>query len=295
MTPKITIAIPAHNNETVIAEAIRSAVNQDYPNKEILVIDDASTDSTALVARSFPDVRLIINDKNLGIGFNLVKCMEEAQGKYVLYLCGDDIFADNHVASDVCKVFDNKSDIGVIGRYCYYFMHGHPGAIGVNRDKNILISSCCPSGMAFRKMAVLGTNKIFIEMPFIVSQYLKLWRWTMFEYDTVACRFLPGVNTGTKENYFKESPTQNWVDLVGPWFKNYEIFIMLKNRAPKILWREIWLVLKLEKASLGEVKFWLYAITAVIVPTIILRRLTNFYRHRIARRSAKIIKRGEHE
>lgn len=290
--PKVTIAIPAYNNERVIEQTIRSAMQQEYPDREILVIDDASTDKTVDIVRQFPDVRLIVNEENMGIGLNLAKLMNEARGKYVVYLCGDDLFANNKVVSDIVNQF-NKGDqaIGVIGRFYYFFMDGHPGAIGVCRERNILIQSCCPSGMAFKKDDVFGTNKIFVEMPHIVAQYLKKWRWTMMEYDTVAARFHPGGNTGTKKEYYKESPTQNWIDLLGPGFNDFPMFIQLKNRAPHLLWNEIMVHLKNNKKCLMEERFWFYALTALIVPGFILRPFTNLYRHRITRNNVQILKR----
>jgi len=295
MKPKITICIPSHNNENVIADAIKSCLIQEYPLKEILVCDDASNDSTVLVARTFPEVRLIINNVNIGIGENLVKLMEEAQGKYVVYLCADDIFTHPKVLTDIVNQFDKgNQDIGVIGRFGYYFYHGYKGAIGVLRDKNILTQSCCPSGMAFRRDDnIFATNKIFIEMPYIVEQYLRRWRWTMFEYDTVAFRYHPGGNTGTKKSYYQGSCWQNWVDLTGNnnW-KDYPSFIMLKNRAPHKLWEEICLAVKINKNCLKDASFWFYSLISIIVPSWILKKLSNFYRLRILRGRFKVIERG---
>jgi len=294
--PKISIVIPTHNDEAVIEDAIKSAMAQDHPLKEIIVLDDASTDSTAEIAKAY-DVRVVVNEENLGIGKNLAKGMDEARGKYVLYLCGDDYFFNSKVASDVCRIFDVNEKIGIIGRYYFFFMDGKPGAIGVHREKNVVLSSICPSGMAFRKDVVVGYNKIFCEMPLIVMQYLKRgYKWTMIEYDTVASRFKPGYNTGTKESYYTQSPLENLTELTGDkkW-TDYPSFIMLKNRAPKILWREIKLTVKNDKRSLIRPMFYLYAVTALALPRFLLKRLTTFYRDRIGRLNAKIILRGNNE
>lgn len=295
MKPKISILIPAHNNENVIGEAIESALAQDHPLKEIIVVDDASTDKTYDVAKKYP-VRVIKNKENLGIGNNLAKCMNEARGKYVLYLCADDKFTTPKLASDVCKVFDRQQRIGIIGRYYYFFKHGKEGAIGVHRDRNIITSSCCPSGMAFRNANVVGYNNIFIEMPMIVAQYLEEgWGWTMFEYDTVASRFHPGGNTGTKTEYYTQSVWQNWVDLAGEEFEYFPIFVMLKNRAPKMLWSEIKLAVKLKKSRLFNPSFWFYATVAVLVPGAVLRKVSELYRDTIVRGKSIIIERGKDE
>jgi len=158
---KLTIAIPAHNNSKHIYEAIKSAQAQTYRKKEILVIDDASQDNTAQIAKDL-GVRVIVNEVNLGIGKNLEKCFNESQGAYLVFLCADDLFTNPEVCNDIVQAFHQDPKIGVVGRYYYFFMDGYKGGIGVCREKRILISSCCPSGMAFRKdpdLRLKGTNK----------------------------------------------------------------------------------------------------------------------------------------
>ena len=294
---KITIAIPSFNNEKHIGEAIDSALMQEYPLKEIIVCDDASKDNTALLAHeklnnSYVKWRIIVNEFNLGIGKNLEKLMTECNTRYIIYLCADDIFTHPKVLNDIVHIFDSSPDIGVVGRYYYYFMNGHKGAIGTCRDENILTSSCCPSGMAFRRQDnITCENKAFIEMPSIVSQYLKKYRWTFIPYDTVAARFCPGVNTGTKKSYYTESPTQNWINLLNCNYQDFPVFVTLKNRAPKLLWKEIMLHINNDQGVLMQGNFWKYALVALLVPSVLLKHLTLFYRHRIARNTAFIIER----
>ena len=304
MSAKITIAIPSHNNEDVIEETIQSVLSQEYHNKEILIIDDASTDNTVNVimdlikkSENREKFTLIINQENLGIGKNLEKLMIHARGEYIVYLCADDVFANNKVVGDIVDIFEKEKKIGIVGRYFYFFRHGYKGAIGVSRETDIFIQSCCPSGMAFRvDKSIVGYNDIFVEMPKIVKQYLnKGYGHTMIKYDTVGARFHPGGNTGTKKSYYTQSPTKNWIDLVGKEFKSYETFIMLRNRATEMLWNEIKIVFRNNNKCLRDLSFWFYASIAVIFPGWILRPLTNFYRHRIARRFSKVIERGYNE
>ena len=291
MQTKLTIAIPAYNSENVIVEAIMSAKNQLYPNKEILVIDDCSTDNTAKIAREW-GCRVIVNEKNLGIGGNIRRCMEEAKGKYVLYLCADDKFADVNVASDVVTIFDKRADVGVIGRYYYQFIDGYEGAVEVERNKNIFISAINPSGMAFRNRLVPVQNRIFIEMPSMVYEFLSFCNWTMIEYDTVAVRLKPSQNTGCKPTYYKESPYKVLTDFYGKDFTDPLLLIQIKNRCPKRLWGEIWQMLRINpEGNLVKPLFWSSAITAVLIPGFLLKPLSNFYRHRLRRKFVSIKKR----
>jgi len=67
MQPLVSIVIPAYNAERTVAEAIKSAIGQTWPRKEIIVVDDGSTDRTAeIVARFAPAVRLV-SSGNLGL------------------------------------------------------------------------------------------------------------------------------------------------------------------------------------------------------------------------------------
>lgn len=290
---KISVMIPAYNSEKTIAEAIESALRQDCPFKEIVVVDDGSTDRTVQIAKEY-NVRVIENGENIGIGANLASCMMHAKAQYVVFLCADDLFADPNVCTDIIKIFDEQLNIGVIDRPYYQFMNGHPGAVTRVDESNIFISSCCPSGMAFRRMRVWGSNKIFIEMPLIVLQYLsaeKKMEWTKMDYDTVAVRIHPGGNTGTLSTYYTESPYKVYTEFLGKDFKYFPMLIQLKNRAPKMVMPEIKLMLETNPELKNDRSFWLHVVVAVCVPGFILRPLSAFYRHRIGRRQAFIIKR----
>ena len=289
--PIITIGIPAYNQESIIGESIESALSQSGKGIEIIVVDDVSTDKTVEVVEKFP-VRLFQNEYNMGIGRNLRHIMKLCDTHYIIYLCGDDLFTSPDVVGDYIKQFKANPKLGIIGRYYYQFMNGYEGAIMVSRDKNILTQSCCPSGMAFKVDDFKATNKIFIETPAIVSQYLrKGYEWTMLEYDTVKARIHPGGNTATKESYYEGSMYENWRNLTGEPLKFYQGYIQIKNRAPKKLWEEIWESLKGNKMALLDLTFWLYVTVAVVLPGCVLKPLSNFYRHRITRRFVKIIER----
>jgi len=293
MTIKITIAIPSHDSERTISETIESCLIQEYPNKEILIIDDASKDNTVAVAKKYP-VRVIENKENIGIGKNLAKLMDEAKGKYVVYMCADDLFTNSLVVSDIVKIFDTRNDIGVLTRYYYQFMDGIPGAVEVERRNNIFYSCINPSGMAFRKREIVGQNKLFLEMPMIVSDYLRFTSWATIKYDTVAVRLHPGGNTGTKEEYYKESPVLTLTNFFGKDFRDPALFIQLKNCAPGILAREISNYLSINPNNMRDPKFLACAFIALVTPRKVLRHLCNFYRHRIRRNQVKIITREEH-
>lgn len=85
---KLSIVIPAHNEEQTISETLRRirAVKLDALGfeKEIIVVDDASTDNTAKIVGGFPDVTLIRTESNVGKGGAIKAGLAIVGGDYVL-------------------------------------------------------------------------------------------------------------------------------------------------------------------------------------------------------------------
>ncbi|MFZ5448837.1 MAG: glycosyltransferase family 2 protein [Thermodesulfobacteriota bacterium] len=101
--PLVSICIPAYNVEPFIRETLDSALAQDYPNLEIILSDDASTDGTVEIVTSYESkgVRLLKQEKNLGMTRNMNAVIRASQGKYVLKLDGDDTIEPQYVSSMV--------------------------------------------------------------------------------------------------------------------------------------------------------------------------------------------------
>lgn len=95
--PKVSVCIPSYNNSDFLAEAIESVLTQQYDDFELLVIDDCSKDRTGDIAQKYEDsdsrIRFIVNPVNLGMVPNWNRCLELAQGTYIKYLFGDDLFS----------------------------------------------------------------------------------------------------------------------------------------------------------------------------------------------------------
>ena len=91
--PLVSIVIPAYNSERYIGRTVTFALATDYPNLEVVVVDDCSTDNTLKVLELFHDKRLrvIRNEKNLGMTGNWNKCVRSARGEYVKLIPADDL------------------------------------------------------------------------------------------------------------------------------------------------------------------------------------------------------------
>lgn len=89
--PLISIIIPCYNSRRFVAEAIQSARQQTYPNTEIIVVDDGSTDSSLEVIRSFGDSIRCLTGPNIGAAAARNKGVQASQGKLIQFLDADDL------------------------------------------------------------------------------------------------------------------------------------------------------------------------------------------------------------
>ena len=97
MSP-ISVIIPAYNAEKFIGKAIESALAQIRPAKEIIVVDDASTDRTAEIARGFGErVQVLVNKVNSGPGASRDRGAQAASGDYLAFLDADDYWLPAHL------------------------------------------------------------------------------------------------------------------------------------------------------------------------------------------------------
>lgn len=94
--PLVSVIMPAYNSEAFILEAIQSVQGQTYKDWELMVIDDASTDSTpAVVEEAIAKdnrIHLIKNSENLGPGASRNSGIEAATGDFIAFLDADDLW-----------------------------------------------------------------------------------------------------------------------------------------------------------------------------------------------------------
>ncbi|HYE53795.1 MAG TPA: glycosyltransferase family 2 protein [Chitinophagaceae bacterium] len=87
--PLVSVIIATYNRASMIADAIRSVLDQTYPNKEIIVVDDGSTDNTAEIVRQFEGIDFIVQDhKRQAAARNTG--WKRSKGKYIATLDSDD-------------------------------------------------------------------------------------------------------------------------------------------------------------------------------------------------------------
>lgn len=130
LSPKVSVVIPAYNAEKYIGEAIRSVIDQDFLDFELLVIDDCSTDSTVAMVEEMVSkdsrIRLIRNLKNLGPGATRGVGVDNAVGEFIAWLDADDVAKTNRLSSQIA-LLESDSKIGVVGGFIQFFSEGSLG------------------------------------------------------------------------------------------------------------------------------------------------------------------------
>lgn len=135
-SPKVTVLMPVYNGERFLREAVDSVLCQTFEDFELLVIDDASTDSTPeiLAGYSDPRIRVLRNEQNLKLVRTLNRGLAEARGEYVARLDADDITAPTRAAKQV-DVLDTRADVLLVATL-YEAIDAHGEVIRTQSDWN---------------------------------------------------------------------------------------------------------------------------------------------------------------
>lgn len=126
--PLVSILVPAYNVEGRLRSAVESLVHQDYPNIEILVVDDASTDGTAQLIRAleqdYSQVKGIYLPVNVG-PFVAKNCAAKfAQGEFITALDADDWAHPERVTRQVAPLLENKNLVATTCQWVRLDDHG---------------------------------------------------------------------------------------------------------------------------------------------------------------------------
>lgn len=153
--PDVTVIIPTYNRVRFLIPAIESVLAQTHPSVEVVVVDDASTDDTParVAALGSPRVRYF-RQANAGVSIARNRGIENARGRYLMFLDDDDLLADDAV-SHLVEVLEGMPDIGIAYGDCM-FMESDGTRIPHQRGLPPA------SGDLFRKILLKQTTPIII-------------------------------------------------------------------------------------------------------------------------------------
>ena len=115
MTPLVSIIIPCYNGEIFLRAAIDSALGQSYPHKEIIVINDGSTDGSLKLMQSYGQRISIVNQCNAGLSAARNSGISKAHGDYFAFLDADDYWATDFLANMIAALKEKANAIAYCG------------------------------------------------------------------------------------------------------------------------------------------------------------------------------------
>jgi len=167
MKPLVSILIPAYNAEKWVAYTLQSAVAQTWQRKEIIVVDDGSTDGTAEVARQFASKEVsVVSTPNQGLSAAVNHAYSLCQGDYIQELDADDILAPDKIELQMAAVreVDNKRILISSPWAHFYYRTRHAHFV-----RTPLWQSLTPVEWLLRKM---GQNLHMQNATWLVSREL---------------------------------------------------------------------------------------------------------------------------
>jgi glycosyltransferase involved in cell wall biosynthesis len=136
MKPSVSVVVTTYNQAQYIAETVLSALNQTYRPREVIVVDDGSTDETGARLAPFRDRIALVRQENQGIAGSRNTGVRSAKGELIAFLDGDDLWEPD------------KLDVQVAA----YQAHPHTGLIAVDAcifsGTEVLSKSTLPWGTA---------------------------------------------------------------------------------------------------------------------------------------------------
>jgi glycosyltransferase involved in cell wall biosynthesis len=125
--PLVSVIIPNYNYGRFLSDAIQSALGQSYPNLEVIVVDDGSTDNSAEIAGRFGTQIKLIEQPNAGVSAARNRGISESQGALVAFLDSDDMWLPTKIEKQV-RAFDEDPQIGLV--HCGYVELYEDGSFG---------------------------------------------------------------------------------------------------------------------------------------------------------------------
>jgi hypothetical protein len=118
-SPRVSVVLAAYNGERFLGSAIESLLNQTFRDFELIVVDDCSTDKTPQVLSEFTDerMRVIRNERNLGIAETTNKGLAAARGEYIALQDHDDLSWPTRFECQVAFL-NSHPQVGMVGSSC---------------------------------------------------------------------------------------------------------------------------------------------------------------------------------
>ena len=173
MTPRVSVVVPAFNNERYIGETISSILEQTFTDFELIVADHSSTDNTLAEVKGFvadPRVQVLSTPAGGGAKRNWDRVCEAASGELIKLVCGDDLIYPSMLAEQVAAFDAHPSAVLVASKRTLVDAHGKT----LVRARGLAGLSGSVSGRVAARRAVVAGANIFGEPACVMMKRAEL-------------------------------------------------------------------------------------------------------------------------
>jgi len=174
--PLVSVIIPTFNRANFIARAITNALKQSYQNIEVIVVDDASTDSTSAVVQAIDDPRVnyVRLDKNSGPSTARNRGVDFAKGLFIAYLDSDDEWDSKKIELQLTAVIQQAAPYHVVC-YTQATVVGNDSTYllptrGIGKGEPVGDYVLCGSEGLIQTSSVMLSRELAIAYPFPTDQ-----------------------------------------------------------------------------------------------------------------------------
>lgn len=162
---KVSIIIPIYNVEKFLGRCLDSLIRQTYKNFEIICVNDASPDNCQFILDKYEKqygdlIKVLVNEKNLGLGRTRDRAIEYANGEYVMFIDSDDYVKEDYIETYINSI-QNNEDI-IIGGY----IRDSLGKLKFNYCKDSIwstITYTIACAKMYKKSFIVDNNLKFLE------------------------------------------------------------------------------------------------------------------------------------
>ena len=169
---KVSVIIPTYNAKPeYFTEAIDSVINQTVKPYEIIIVDDGSdAPIMGTLASSADNIKIIRNEKNMGIGFSRQRGVEEATGDYIAFLSSDDIW-DERFLEVMTKIAEQQPNKILYSNY--FFIDDKSKIIGNAKVSGFDYEDFCVACWENAERNTMFVNFSCVFIPKIVFDKIK--------------------------------------------------------------------------------------------------------------------------
>lgn len=161
--PLVSIVIPTYKRPELLRRALKSALNQTYPNVEVIVINDSPKSNLESMKKEFQSVSFYENSENMGGCYTRNRGIEESDGEYVNFLDDDDEIFPNKISLQIKKFRDSRvENLGIVTAH-----------VEDNRSGKKIIKTNRVRGNRYRKLlsgyAISGIETMLIKKKCLID------------------------------------------------------------------------------------------------------------------------------